>query len=144
MRRRKRQPSVGTLLLSELLPGPQCSTPRWLNTLTKLSSPSGQPGGAEQESGWERRCRLIPYPAWCISSANRPQQRIPVRMPEAGAARHRDPYWHKFQRTGTTARGCGGLRKHSSCPPPTPVVARGICDQILPLCDGKSPHHQTA
>ena len=42
------------------------------------------------------------------------------------------PLWHSFHQTGTSARSCSRLGRHSSCP--LPVVAGGIWDQILPLC----------
>ena len=41
--------------------------------------------------------------------------------------------------------GSSRLRKQSSCPLLLyPVVTGGICDQMLPLCDRKSPPHQIA
>ena len=152
-RRRKRQPSEGTLLLLDLLPSPQeHSIVRQLSdhggNPTKLRSPGGQPVSAEQEHSWERGCQLpqshVAYQVGQLARAGDLRQSSCTCVSEASAARHRKPYHHNFQQMGTTARGCSGLRKHSFCAAPPPVVAGGIWTRYYHYAILKVHSHQTA
>ena len=120
----KGQPSIGMLLLSELLPSLwECSTP-------VAQSPRGHLHQAQQLRWAAKECRvgawtrkkgpLAPHPTWHTLWAGQPGQEIHSRVPSpayeaavASAKTQMGPVgtgkW-----TGITSSRCGDLVKHSS------------------------------
>ena len=86
---------------------------------TRLSSPGGPPVSAEHEHRLERKYLLPPLPCLVhqLGLSARAENPCQSSRCEAAIASCREPYQHNFQQTSTTARGCRGLRRHSSCPP---------------------------
>ena len=137
-RRGKRQPSAGMLH-------------------TKVGKqPQGCPHQAEQPRQAASECRArstggkegAPWPPYHLvhqlsqlARAEDPNQRACTYLCKAVAAKCRKPFWHSFQWMGTTD-GLWQAQK-TQLLTPAPVVAGGIYNQILPLCDTKSPPHQT-
>ena len=152
--RGKRQSFMGILVLSELpLSLWEPPTPRRLSNCggfhTKLNSPRRHTVSAER--GHTGLCMQKkappPPPTRCTSWASQLEQGILTRVPEHTCVKQMWPARNCRQdllaQPPMDRHVCQGsqkaLKTQLLLPP---VVSGGICDQILPLRNGTSQHHQ--